>query len=68
METLIIHTEGEKLKAIKQVLKAMGIDFESKKEKSPYDPEFVKMVKESAKRGDYKAVGATNLWESLGLK
>jgi hypothetical protein len=68
METLIIRTEGEKLKAIKQLLKAMEVAFETKKEKSPYDPEFVKMVKESAKRGDYKVVDPANLWESLGLK
>lgn len=65
METLIIHTEGEKLKAIKQVLKAMGIDFESKKEKSPYDPEFVKMVKKSAASKDGRVIDPKNLWESI---
>ena len=65
METLIIHTEGEKLKAIKQVLKAMGIDFESKKEKSPYDPEFVKMVKESADERGGRVIDPKNIWESI---
>jgi hypothetical protein len=33
METLIIKTEGEKLKAIKQLLKVRGIAFEAKKGK-----------------------------------
>ena len=65
METLIIHTEGEKLKAIKQVLKAMGIDFESKKEKSPYDPKFVKMVKESAAERGGRVIDPKNIWESI---
>ena len=43
METLIIHTEGCKLKLIKQLRKELEIDFEiSQETKSPYNPEFVK--------------------------
>jgi non-homologous end joining protein Ku len=49
METLIMQTEGKKLKAIKQLLKAMGIAFKAKKEMSPYNPEFVQMIKEQTK-------------------
>lgn len=39
-----------------------------KKEESPYNPEFVKMVLESAKRGDYTEVDPKDVWGSLGLK
>ena len=41
METLIIHSEPEKIKAIAALLKAFDISFEIAKEK-PYDPQFVK--------------------------
>jgi uncharacterized protein (DUF2141 family) len=39
-----------------------------KTKKSPYNPEFVKIVLESAKRGDYKEVDPKDIWGSLGLK
>jgi hypothetical protein len=64
METIIIHTEGEKLKAVKQVLKALGVAFETKKEKSAYDPEFVEMVLE-ARKGKRKRINPNNVWESI---
>jgi len=38
------------------------------KKEAPYNPEFVKMVLESAKRGDYKEVDPKDIWGSLGLK
>ena len=61
METLIIHTEKEKLTALKSFLEEMNITFEvkkpkAKKEDRPYDPEFVKKVLESMddyKKGNY---------------
>ncbi len=37
-------------------------------EQSPYNPEFVKMVLKSAKRGSYKEVNPKDIWGSLGLK
>lgn len=47
METIIIHTEGSKLKLIKQLLKELSVDFEvDSKTKSPYDQEFVKKIKD----------------------
>ena len=60
METLIIHTEKEKLTALKSFLEEMNITFKvkkpkSKKEDRPYDPEFVKKIlerTESAKQGN----------------
>lgn len=56
METIIIQTESNKAKALKQFLKAFGVDFIVKKEEdSPYDPDFVRKIKErsaSAKKGN----------------
>ena len=68
METLIIrHTEGNKLKVIKQLLKELGINYESIKEPvSPYDQEFVDMVKQSAKSKGGKIIDPKRLWESIG--
>ncbi|WP_456315025.1 DUF2683 family protein [Pseudomonas shirazensis] len=40
----------------------------NKKEESTYNPEFVKMVLDSAKRGDYTEVDPKDVWGSLGLK
>lgn len=39
-----------------------------KKDEDSYNPEFVKMVLDSAKRGDYKEVDPKDIWGSLGLK
>ncbi len=48
MEVLTIHPKnGDQLEAIKSVLKALKIPF--KKEESPYDPEFVKMIQNAEK-------------------
>jgi len=48
MEALTIHPKNkEQLEAIKSVLKALKIPFEKKE--SPYDPEFVKMIRNSEK-------------------
>jgi len=57
METIIIQAESKKAKALKQFLKAFGIDFkvEQTKEESPYDPAFVKKIlerSENAKKGN----------------
>jgi mannose-6-phosphate isomerase class I len=64
METLIIQTEGEKLKAIKQLLKVMGIAFEAKKEKSPYNSGFVKKVLAAEKEASIR-VNPDDVWESI---
>ena len=50
---------------------AKGIEIiESKEEKEDeiYNPEFVKMILDADKRGNFKTVDPNNLWESLGLK
>ena len=57
METIIIRADSRKAKALKQFLKAFGIDFkvEQTAEESPYDPEFVNKIlerSENAKKGN----------------
>jgi hypothetical protein len=65
METLIIHTETDKIKAIAKLLKAFNVSFEIKKTKEkPYDPEFVKMVLE-ARKGKRIRINPENVWESI---
>lgn len=50
METIIIESEGQSLEKIKAFLKEMNVSFKTKiKKEKRYDPEFVKMVLESAK-------------------
>ena len=47
------------------------IETDSKKTKKGegiYNPEFVKMVLDSEKRGDYTEVDPKDVWGSLGLK
>lgn len=69
METLIVHPENkEQLAAIKAFMKALKINFEKKLEESPYNPEFVAMIKKAEKNPSYKTVDPNNLWESLQLK
>jgi hypothetical protein len=38
------------------------------KEKSPYNPEFVKKIKRAEKRADYLEINPKDVWGSLGLK
>ncbi len=65
METLIIHTEGRKLKLIKELLKELGIGFETAKDiKSPYNPAFVEKIL-SAKDEPEIPVKASSLWEDI---
>lgn len=66
METIIIHTEPKKMKALKSFLKAFSIPFEVKRTKdSPYDPDFVSMVKESAANPDGRYIDPKKIWESI---
>ena len=65
METLIVHPDNkEQLTAMKAFMKAFKISFEEGK--SPYDPEFVKMIKqgdEDLKAGKGVKVDIDNLWK-----
>jgi nitrate reductase assembly molybdenum cofactor insertion protein NarJ len=65
METLIVHPSNkEQLTALKAFMKALKISFEKKE--SPYDPEFVAMIKqgeEDLKNDKGIAVDIDNLWK-----
>lgn len=37
-------------------------------QKSPYNPEFVKKIKQAQKRGVYREIDPKDVWGSLGLK
>ena len=72
MITLRIDTEDRKiLKAVRAILESFEVPFEESRE-SPYDPEFVAMVKESqqeAKEGKTVTFEeGTNLWELISTK
>lgn len=66
METLTIHPKNKaQTEAIKAVLKAMEIPFESESE-STYTPEFVAKIKaseEEEKYGKTKAINTDDLWK-----
>jgi hypothetical protein len=62
MTTLIMHPENkEQLTALKALAKALKINVET----SPYDPEFVAMVKKAEKNGNYTEVDPKDVWDSL---
>lgn len=66
MEILTIHPKNKaQSKAIKAVLMAKEIPFESKKE-SNYNPEFVAKIKASEEEENYgktKAINTDDLWK-----
>lgn len=65
METIIAHPKNkEQLAALKAFIKALKIDFETKK--SPYNPEFVKNIlqaKEDIKNGKGVKIAFEDLWK-----
>jgi hypothetical protein len=68
MEAILAHPENnEQLEAIKAVLKALKVKFESQKEEGPnYDPEFVKKVLEGKKEveeGRGITIALEDLWK-----
>ncbi|RNL56935.1 DUF2683 family protein [Pedobacter jejuensis] len=67
MEALIIYPETkEQMAVLKAVAKALKVKTET--EKSPYNPEFVKMIKMAEKRANFKTIDPNDVWGSLGLK
>ena len=68
MEAIAVHPQNKKQeKALKALFEAMDIPFEPlNTSKSPYNPAFVKKIKESleqAKRGEVKKVKTEDLWK-----
>lgn len=73
MITLRIDTEDRKiLKAVRAILESFEVPFEEAQSESPYDPEFVSMVKESQQEPKEGKVvtfeEGTNLWELISTK
>ncbi len=65
MATLIMYPQNkEQLTALKAIAKALKISVET----SPYDPEFVTMIKKAEKNANYKEVDPNDVWGSLNLK
>ncbi len=68
METLIIHSESKKIRAIVEILKAFDISFELKKtqKEKVYDSEFVNKILSRSKSKDFVTVkNVDNIWESI---
>lgn len=65
METIVIHTEAKKLKALKHFLSAFDIPFEVIKTDSPKNPEFREEVIKTVKKTDNVKTGQDDLWVSL---
>jgi len=67
METVVIHPKTkEEVKAFEQMTKALNIPFETIKEKSPYNPEFVAKIKrgeKAANEGKGVKVNVADLWK-----
>lgn len=68
METIVIHSDSTKTKAIVNFLKAFDITFElkksTKKVEKPYNPEFVKKILDSKNEKSIR-VNPKNIWESI---
>ena len=66
METIIIHSESKKIKAIVELLKVFDVSFEIKKAEKEYNPAFVSDVLESKQqysKGKYTTIKTENLWK-----
>ncbi|MFN7674782.1 DUF2683 family protein [Flavobacterium sp.] len=44
------------------------LETSTQKEDEIYNPEFVKMIKDADKRGNFKTIDPNDIWGSLGLK
>lgn len=65
METLIMHPQSkDQVTALKAIDRAWKISVET----SPYDPDFVAMVKKAEKRGNFTEIDPNDVWGSLKLK
>ncbi|MFC5283400.1 DUF2683 family protein [Pedobacter alpinus] len=69
--TLKINERSNYGKALLELIK-VGVEekkgIEMVEEESPYDPEFVKMVKESAASKERFEIDPNDVWGSLGLR
>lgn len=61
-----VAENGAKYKTIRKIKKEAKPNLET--EESPYNPEFVKMVLDSAKSKNRTVIDPNDIWGSLGLK
>ena len=66
MLTVQIKENSQSAKDLIKVLKTLP--YVTVEEKSPYNPEFVKMVKKAAKGKTTKLDSSKTIWENLNLK
>jgi len=68
MEPVIIHTENkEQLSLFKQLAKVLNVKIETSKKsfKSPYNPDYVNMIKQSRiqiRKGQYSDIEPADVW------
>lgn len=67
METLIIHSESEKVKMIKDFLASIGVSFSLvTDEETPYNKAFIEKMDKSiteAKEGKVKYIKTEDMWK-----
>lgn len=63
METLVIKTEGQKLKALLQILKALEIPF--MRSEFPELDKKIKKAREEKIKGELLIVNPDNIWENI---
>lgn len=67
METLIIHTENDKIKIIKDFLASIDVSFDLVTDKeTPYNKAFIEKMDNSiieAKEGNVKYIKTDDLWK-----
>jgi hypothetical protein len=69
MEAIILHPKNKtQLSILKNLAKEMGMSFETKKEETPYNPEFVNRILNKRKDGNFTTIDTTDVWGSLGFK
>lgn len=57
---------GSTLMSLLDVLSGKsGVKIVEEKNKSPYNPEFVKKIKQAQKRGAYRTINPDNIWEGM---
>jgi len=72
MTTIAINKRTKAGKMLLELAKLLAENSDgvviTEKEKSPYNPKFVAMVKKAEKKGQYKTIDPNDVWGSLGLK
>lgn len=65
METVILETEGKKLKAIISLLKALDVPFKISNTISMKLDKRIRDARDEKNKGQLKEANAQNIWESI---